>query len=99
MRTPAPERLARVFRALADETRLRILRLLPNRPVCADMYNVSELVEHIGGSQPNMSRHLHILKDAGLVQARKACGGVYYWRVPQAFREVAVMLGQHASRP
>ena len=82
----------RAFKAMADPTRLRILELLPAQPVCRDMYNVNELVHEIGGSQPNMSRHLHILKDAGLVRCRKQCASVYYWRVPEAFERIAAAL-------
>ncbi len=71
---------AKVLKALADVTRLKILSLLPAKPICNDMYNVNELVDEIGGSQPNISRHLRILKEAGLVDCRKACSSVYYWR-------------------
>jgi len=86
------ERQAQAFKALADPTRLRILQLLPAEPACESMYNVNELVEEIGGSQPNMSRHLQILKAAGLVQCRKVCCSVYYWRVSAAFEEVRGLL-------
>ena len=65
------EEEARIFKALGDPTRLRILRLLPSEPACADVYNVNELVQEIGSSQPNMSRHLKVLKAAGLVKGRK----------------------------
>jgi ArsR family transcriptional regulator len=58
--------LATVFRALADETRLRILALLRDGEVC---------VCHIQGGlrlpQPTISRHLAYLRKAGLVEARR----------------------------
>jgi ArsR family transcriptional regulator len=58
--------LAKVFRALADETRLRILALLRHGEVC---------VCHIHGGlqlpQPAISRHLAYLRNAGLVEARR----------------------------
>ena len=58
--------LANVFRALADETRLRILALLQNGEVC---------VCHIQGGlqlpQPTISRHLAYLRKSGLVEARR----------------------------
>jgi len=82
------EEQANLFKAVADATRLRILHLLPSSPTCEEMYNVCELVEELGGSQPNMSRHLQILKQAGLVRCRKACSSVYYWRVPEAFERL-----------
>ena len=87
---------AKTFKAVADGTRLRILRLLPAEPICKEMYNVGELVEAIGGSQPNMSRHLQVLKEAGLVQCRKACSSVYYWRVAEAFERIGQSLLQFA---
>ncbi len=97
-----PAKRAAVFRALGDPTRLRILQLLPAAPICKDMYNVNELVEEIGGSQPNMSRHLHILKDVGLVECRKKCCNVYYWRVPEGFeriRQALAALAEPADEP
>jgi ArsR family transcriptional regulator len=58
--------LATVFRALADETRLRILALLGDGEVC---------VCHIQGGlqlpQPTISRHLAYLRKSGLVAARR----------------------------
>src|SRR5918996_3942060 len=58
--------LAGVFRALADETRLRILALLRDGEVC---------VCHIQGGlqlpQPTISRHLAYLRKSGLVEARR----------------------------
>jgi len=91
------EQQAKIFRAVGDVTRLRILELLPAEPMCQPMYNVCELVDELGGSQPNMSRHLQILKDAGLVQCRKACSSVYYWRVPEAFDHICNMLQRLAE--
>lgn len=87
----------KVFKAVSDATRLRILDLLPAKPLCKDMYNVCELVDELGGSQPNMSRHLQILKEAGLVQCRKACSSVYYWRVPEAFKQIRDVLRRFAT--
>jgi ArsR family transcriptional regulator len=69
--TPLPRlkgatELAGVFRALADETRLRILALLRDGEVC---------VCHIQGGlqlpQPTISRHLAYLRKSGLVEARR----------------------------
>ena len=91
------ERQAKVFKAMGDITRITILRLLPSQPRCEEMYNVGELVKEIGGSQSNMSRHLHILKEAGLVKCRKACCSVYYWRVPGAFKRIQECLTQFCA--
>ncbi len=56
----------RVFRAFADETRLRILHLLTKGELC-----VCDLIEVIGAPQSKVSRHLSYLKRAGLVTDRK----------------------------
>jgi len=102
MESRPPERMdveqqSRVFKAIGDPTRLRILQLLPAEPICEQMYNVGELVEAIGGSQPNMSRHLQILKEAGLVHCRKACCSVYYYRLPEAFARIGEALAELAG--
>jgi len=76
--TPAPtvrnaSELAEVFRALADETRLRIMSLLRDGEVC---------VCHLQGSlrlpQPTISRHLAYLRKAGLAEARRDGVWMYY---------------------
>jgi len=59
-------RLARIYRALADEQRLRILRLLRGR----EMYS-QEIVEATGIHQSVVSRHLTFMKAVGLVNARR----------------------------
>jgi DNA-binding transcriptional ArsR family regulator len=59
-------RLARIFKALADEQRLRILRLLRGR----EMY-AQEIVEATGIHQSVVSRHLSFMKAVGLVNARR----------------------------
>jgi len=57
---------ARLFKALSDETRLRILKMLEQRPLC-----VCEIQYVLKGSQPNVSHHLKTLSDAGLVESKK----------------------------
>ncbi|MDD4952654.1 MAG: metalloregulator ArsR/SmtB family transcription factor [Desulfovibrionaceae bacterium] len=54
------------FKILADETRLRIVNVLLKHEL-----NVGELVQVMGMSQPRISRHLRILAQAGLVEARR----------------------------
>jgi ArsR family transcriptional regulator len=55
-----------VFHALADPIRLEILAFLRNEEKC-----VCEIVPHLNLIQPVVSRHLKILKDAGIVRCRK----------------------------
>jgi DNA-binding transcriptional ArsR family regulator len=54
-----------VFEVLAEPNRRRILDLLRT-----DERAVGELVSELGGSQPGMSKHLRVLRDAGLVEVR-----------------------------
>lgn len=62
-----------VFRALSDQTRLRILNLLRGEELC-----VCHLVAVLGVPQPTASRHLSYLRRAGLVVARKQGLWSYY---------------------
>jgi ArsR family transcriptional regulator, arsenate/arsenite/antimonite-responsive transcriptional repressor len=59
-------RINSMFRAFADETRLRILHLLTRGELC-----VCDVVDILKLPQPKVSRHLAYLKSAGLVEDRK----------------------------
>jgi len=63
----------RFFRALADRTRLRLLNLLGREEVC-----VCFLVEILRTNQPNVSRHLAYLRQAGIVVARREGKWMHY---------------------
>jgi ArsR family transcriptional regulator len=80
---PAPEqgRLVRVFKALADPTRLEILRLLAAQrgPTC-----VCDVVAHFGLSQPTISHHLRVLREAGLLRASRIGVWSFYEPDPEA---------------
>jgi len=65
-------KLAALFQALADPTRLRILALLRSMEL-----SVGELAQLLGQSQPRVSRHVRILSDSGLVVRRKEGSWVY----------------------
>ena len=60
-------------KAIADQTRQQIMRLL-----CCEWYCVGDLVERTGVSQPTVSHHLGILREAGLVTARREGKQVFY---------------------
>ena len=62
-----------VFKACADETRLRLLVLLAERELC-----VCELVEVLEMPQGKISRHLAVLRRAGLVSDRRFGTWIYY---------------------
>ena len=66
---------AALFRLLGDDARLRILRLLDS-----ERLNVSELTSILGIAQSGVSRHLGLLKDAGLVEERRD-GSFTYFRL------------------
>ena len=66
-------RQTRFFKALADETRLRILKLLETREMC-----VCELMVALGLTQPTASHHLGLLENAHLVKRRKEGKWVFY---------------------
>jgi DNA-binding transcriptional ArsR family regulator len=63
----ARERVAARFRALGEPTRLRVLERLFRGPA-----SVTEILEHVGGTQANVSKHLALLHAAGLLSRRKA---------------------------
>lgn len=68
------EMRATVAKALAHPTRLRIIDLLvEQQEIC-----VCHIVEHIGEGQSTVSKHLAVLKEAGIVDARKEGLNVFY---------------------
>ena len=60
------KKAGKLFKALSDETRLRILKMLEARPLC-----VCEIQHVLKGSQPNVSHHLKTLYEAGLVDSKR----------------------------
>ena len=75
----ADDRFAKVFAALGEPTRLRIMQILPREPICEQMYNVIEIADELGLTQPTISHHLKILAEAGLVQCRRQCNSLYFY--------------------
>ncbi len=72
---------AGLFRLLGDEVRLRVLRLL-----AAEALNVTELTGIVGIAQSGVSRHLGLLRDAGLVSEERS-GGYTWFRLNPAIRD------------
>jgi ArsR family transcriptional regulator, arsenate/arsenite/antimonite-responsive transcriptional repressor len=79
--------LTRLFRALADETRVRIVAMLAHGELC-----VCHLERALEQSQPNISRHLGILRAAEVVESRRDGTWVYYRIAPQQHAAVAELL-------
>ncbi len=80
-------RLIAAFKALADPTRLEILRLVNGQSaaVC-----VCDIVDHFDLSQPTISHHLKVLKDAGLLSHSKV--GIWSFYTPGS--EAAELLAE-----
>ncbi len=89
LRKETAEALAARFKALADPARVSILnRLAVDGECCVCEFDNLEL------SQPTVSHHLKVLREAGLIEiARKSGTWTYYRLVPDATHELAVALG------
>jgi len=93
VRPRAARPYVRLFKALADETRLEMLGLLAaaGTDLCA-----CDIEGHFTLSQPTISHHLKVLRDAGLVTAERRGTWVYYAldrRALQQLSEVEALLG------
>jgi ArsR family transcriptional regulator len=88
----SPAKLARRFQALADPTRLDILRFLVKGEHC-----VCELQAHARAQQSRLSFHLKKLKDAGLIEDRREGRWSYYRIAPAAFTGLSEFLLEMAD--
>ena len=70
--------VSRVLKAVADESRLRIVALLSHGELC-----VCDIESALGLSQPNASRQLGLLRSAGVVEPRRDGNWIYYRLAPQ----------------
>jgi ArsR family transcriptional regulator len=77
--------MERLFKALADRTRLRLLNLIGSDEICVCFF-----VEVLGESQPKISRHLAYLRRAGVVQTRRDGKWMHY--------SLAEPADEHAAR-
>lgn len=75
----------RVFKALADPTRRRVLELLRQRPMTA-----GELADQFAVSKPTMSAHFAVLREADLVEADKQ-GATITYRLKLSVLEEAIL--------
>jgi ArsR family transcriptional regulator, arsenate/arsenite/antimonite-responsive transcriptional repressor len=81
------------LRALADPLRARIVQLLAIEQLC-----VCHIVEMTGARQTNVSNHLRVMRDTGLVETEAAGRYTYYRLLPDALAAVAVHYGDLAER-
>ena len=87
--------LAQVFKALGDPVRLRLVSLIGARQggeVC-----VCDLTSAFDLSQPTISHHLKVLREAGLVDSERRGTWVYYRLVPAALERMAGLLAVPAG--
>jgi ArsR family transcriptional regulator len=91
--TAAEQSLNRTLHAIADPTRRRILQILKERGGCSIGKDVglcaSDIEERIRLSQPTISHHMAILKEAGLIQAQKQGQWMWYRRNEKVIGEFA----------
>lgn len=84
------------FKALADPTRLEIVRRL----ACCDECCVCDLNDAFDLSQPTISHHLKVLRDAGLVDVSRRGTWAFYRVVPDSLDELSAVLSRPVlSRP
>lgn len=87
--------LARAFKALADPVRLRLLSMIATRDggeVC-----VCDLTPAFDLSQPTISHHLKLLREAGLIAAERRGTWVYYRLLPETTDRLAAILTRSPS--
>jgi ArsR family transcriptional regulator, arsenate/arsenite/antimonite-responsive transcriptional repressor len=86
--------LAGVFKALSDPVRLRLLSLIASfegGEAC-----VCDLTGPFDVSQPTISHHLRVLREAGLIDCERRGTWVYYWVLPDALRRLGTLLATDA---
>lgn len=83
--------MARTFAALSDPTRLSVVEKLMQRGELP----VGELVSDAGMSAPAVSRHLKVLREAGVVTQRAVGTKRYYSVAPEAMRSIADWTVEH----
>jgi ArsR family transcriptional regulator len=86
----AAAELSRMFKALSDPIRLRLLSLIASHEggeAC-----VCDLIGSFDVSQPTVSHHLKVLREAGLVGSERRGTWVYYWVLPGALAKLSSLL-------
>ncbi|MFF8867793.1 ArsR/SmtB family transcription factor [Streptomyces sp. NPDC015139] len=82
--------MSRMFKALSDPIRLRLLSLIASHEggeAC-----VCDLIGPFDVSQPTISHHLKVLREAGLVGSERRGTWVYYWVLPEALAQLSALL-------
>jgi DNA-binding transcriptional ArsR family regulator len=79
----------KVFKALSDPTRRRVLQLLRERPMSA-----GEISDHFAVSKPTMSAHFAVLQEAGLIESEKSGRTITYRLVMSVLEEALLGFAQ-----
>ncbi|MFF0223242.1 ArsR/SmtB family transcription factor [Streptomyces sp. NPDC004629] len=82
---------AKVFKALGDPVRLRLMSMIASRGADGEVC-VCELTPAFDLSQPTISHHLKLLRQAGLIDCERRGTWVYYWVRPGALGRLAAFL-------
>ena len=86
----AAERIAAVAKALGDPVRIQLVDVLRKH---AGKVCVCELVPLFDLSQPTVSHHLKVLRDAGIVASERQGLWAYYYVLPESLEEISAWLG------
>jgi len=84
---------AKLFKALADETRLKIVDLLSGGEMCG-----CQLLDHFNITQPTLSYHMRILCDSGMVKGRRDGAWMYYSNISEVIENLTYTLSAIKSQ-
>ncbi|MBO0678300.1 helix-turn-helix transcriptional regulator [Mycolicibacterium sp. S2-37] len=87
---PAAVEMAKKLKALADPVRLRLFSAIASH--AGGEACVCDISGDIDVSQPTVSHHLKVLRDAGLLTSERRASWVYYAVIPEALREISALL-------
>lgn len=91
----AAHETAAMFKALADPVRLRVLSAIAAR--AGGEACVCDVSDGLDVSQPTISHHLKVLREAGLVTSERRASWVYYRVVPEALQRLSALLADYAG--
>jgi len=81
--------IANLFKALSHPTRLQIVKLLKDRPLC-----VCDILPQIDSEQSNASQHLSVLKNQGIVESKKdGLMVIYKIKSPEVYKMIDIVEG------
>jgi ArsR family transcriptional regulator, arsenate/arsenite/antimonite-responsive transcriptional repressor len=87
---PAAVEMAKKLKALADPVRLRLFSAIASH--AGGEACVCDVSGGVDVSQPTVSHHLKVLRDAGLLTSQRRASWVYYAVVPEALQDISVLL-------